>query len=54
MLVYPLEVDGVAGKWKEKGERKRKWVARQAAEMVAEADLANLILDFAADQRRAA
>lgn len=48
VLVYPLEVGGVADKWKEKGERKRKWVApAKAAEMVAEADLATLILNFA-------
>ena len=48
VLVYPLEVDDVADKWKEKGERKRKWVSpAKAAEMVAEADLGKVILAFA-------
>ena len=27
VLVYPLEVDRIADKWKEKGQRKRKWVS---------------------------
>ena len=55
VLVYPLEVDKVADKWKEKRQRARKWVAAaQAAEMVAEADLGRLILQFAADPRRVA
>jgi 8-oxo-dGTP pyrophosphatase MutT (NUDIX family) len=49
VMVYPLEVRGTAGKWKEKGKRKRKWVSpARAAEMVAEPDLAELILSFAA------
>ena len=55
VLVYPLEVDKVADKWKEKRQRARKWVAAaQAAEMVAEAELGRLILQFAADPRRVA
>jgi 8-oxo-dGTP pyrophosphatase MutT (NUDIX family) len=55
VLVYPLEVDKVADKWKEKRQRARKWVAAaEAAERVAEADLASLILQFAADPRRLA
>ena len=42
VLVYPLEVDKVADKWKEKGQRKRKWVSpAKAAEMVAETDSAS-------------
>ena len=45
VLVYPLEVDRVADKWKEKRQRERRWVAaQQAAEMVAEDDLGRLIL----------
>jgi 8-oxo-dGTP pyrophosphatase MutT (NUDIX family) len=53
VMVYPLEVDDVAGKWKEKGERKRKWVsASAAAEKVDETDLGRLILGFAANPRR--
>jgi 8-oxo-dGTP pyrophosphatase MutT (NUDIX family) len=55
VLVYPLEVDDVAEKWKEKGQRKRKWVSpAKAAAMVAEADLAKVILAFAGKPKRAA
>jgi 8-oxo-dGTP pyrophosphatase MutT (NUDIX family) len=55
VLVYPLEVDDVADKWKEKGERKRKWVSpAKAAEMVAESDLGKVILAFAGKPRRVA
>ena len=55
VLVYPLEVDEVADKWKEKRERKRKWVSpAKAAAMVAEADLAKVILAFAGKPKRAA
>ena len=55
VLVYPLEVDDVADKWKEKGQRKRKWVSpAKAAAMVAEADLAKVILAFAGKPKRAA
>jgi 8-oxo-dGTP pyrophosphatase MutT (NUDIX family) len=55
VMVYPLEVAGVAGKWKEKGERRRKWMsAAKAAGLVAEADLGKLILDFAAATKQAA
>jgi 8-oxo-dGTP pyrophosphatase MutT (NUDIX family) len=53
VMVYPLEVAQVAGKWKEKGERRRKWFSpAKAAEAVAEPELAELILAFAG--RRAA
>jgi 8-oxo-dGTP pyrophosphatase MutT (NUDIX family) len=55
VLVYALEVNGTAGKWKEKGERKRKWMSpAKAAEMVAEPDLATLILEFANGSSRRA
>jgi 8-oxo-dGTP pyrophosphatase MutT (NUDIX family) len=55
VMVYPLEVDGVAGKWKEKGERRRKWMEpARAAASVAEADLGKLILAFADNARKAA
>jgi 8-oxo-dGTP pyrophosphatase MutT (NUDIX family) len=55
VLVYPLQVDRVADKWKEKRQRERRWVAaQQAAKMVAEDDLGRLILQFAADPRRVA
>ena len=55
VMVYPLEVDDVADKWKEKGQRKRKWVSpAKAAQMVAEADLGKVILAFAGKPRRVA
>ena len=55
VMVYPLEVADVADKWKEKGERRRKWVSpAKAAEMVAEADLGKVILAFAGRPRRTA
>lgn len=47
--VFPLKVETVAKKWPEKNKRKRQWVSPgQAAAMVAEADLAELIAGFAA------
>ena len=53
VLVYPLEVDKVADKWKEKRERKRKWVSpAEAARMLNEPDLCKLISAFGADPRR--
>jgi hypothetical protein len=51
--VYPLEVDKVAGKWKEKRERKRKWVSPAvAARMLNEPDLCRLISAFGANPRK--
>lgn len=48
VLVYALEVTGVADKWKEKGQRKRKWVSPDdAAAMVSLPDLGRLIAAFA-------
>jgi 8-oxo-dGTP pyrophosphatase MutT (NUDIX family) len=50
VLVYPLEVDKVADKWKEKRERKRKWVSPAvAARMLNEPDLCKLISAFGAN-----
>ncbi len=50
VLVYPLEVDMVADNWKEKRERKRKWVSPAvAARMLAEPDLRKLIAAFGAN-----
>ncbi len=52
VLVYPLEVDAVADKWKERRQRKRKWVTpQQAARMLNEPDLCRLISGFCADPR---
>ena len=55
VLVYPLEVDQVAEKWKEKRERKRKWVSpAEAARMINEPDLCKLISAFCANPRKSA
>jgi 8-oxo-dGTP pyrophosphatase MutT (NUDIX family) len=51
--VFPLEVTEVASKWREKGQRKRKWVMpREATRMVNEPDLVKLIARFSADPAR--
>lgn len=51
VLVYPLEVDKVADKWKEKNQRTRKWVtAAEAIRMVHEPDLCSLISAFCANR----
>ena len=53
VLVFPLEVDNVADKWREKGQRKRKWVSPvEAARMLNEPDLCKLIVAFGGDPRR--
>jgi 8-oxo-dGTP pyrophosphatase MutT (NUDIX family) len=47
VLVYPLEVGRVADRWKEKGQRDRKWVSPDdAAGMVAEPGLSALLAGF--------
>jgi len=51
--VFPLEVKEIASKWREKGQRKRKWVKpREATRMVNEPDLVKLIARFSADPSR--
>lgn len=53
VLVYPLEVDQVATKWKEHKVRSRKWVSpEEAAALVDEPDLRVLITEFCASPRR--
>jgi len=53
VLVYPLEVDRIADKWKEKRQRIRKWVSpTEAARMVNEPDLCKLISAFGSDPRK--
>ncbi|MER9752711.1 NUDIX hydrolase [Mesorhizobium sp. M0166] len=53
VLVFPLEVDKVADRWKEKRARTRKWVsATEAVRMVHEPDLRQIIAHFCADPRR--
>jgi 8-oxo-dGTP pyrophosphatase MutT (NUDIX family) len=51
--VYPLEVDGVASKWRERRQRKRQWMTpEEAAASVHEPDLAQLIAAFAVNPRQ--
>lgn len=53
VLVFPLQVDDVADRWKERHARTRKWVpAGDAAGMVQEPDLAQIIDHFNADPGR--
>lgn len=50
VLVYPLEVGRVAERWKEKGQRNRKWVSPDAAStMVQEPGLSTLLASFCRD-----
>ncbi|MGN6305647.1 MAG: NUDIX hydrolase [Mesorhizobium sp.] len=50
VLVFPLKVDAMADKWKERHERERRWVdAPEAAGMVKEPDLGRIIARFSAD-----
>ncbi|MER9343178.1 NUDIX hydrolase [Mesorhizobium sp. M0601] len=53
VLVFPLQVDKVADRWKEKRARTRKWVsAAEAVRMVNEPDLSQIIAHFCADPHR--
>jgi 8-oxo-dGTP pyrophosphatase MutT (NUDIX family) len=53
VLVFPLEVDKIAGKWKERRHRKRRWVRPEdAARMLNEPDLCELIQAFGTNPRR--
>jgi len=55
VLIYALEVKKVADKWKERGERTRRWVSPAlAAEMVAEPELGEVIATFDAPAAEAA
>jgi 8-oxo-dGTP pyrophosphatase MutT (NUDIX family) len=48
VMVYPMEVGASAGKWKEKGKRRRKWLSPdKAAKRVVETELGDLIREFA-------
>lgn len=50
VLVFPLRVEKVADRWKEKRSRIRKWVSpAEAARMVNEPDLGQIIAYFCAD-----
>lgn len=47
VLLYPMLVKSLAKKFPESGERRRRWVSRKkAAKLVAEDDLARLIVNF--------
>ncbi len=47
VLVYPLEVDKLARRYPETGQRDRKWLRpKKAAKRIAHPDLANLVLRF--------
>lgn len=51
--VFPLQVESVADKWPERKHRTRRWFAPQeAAALVEEADLAELIASFAGNPRQ--
>lgn len=53
--VFPLRVQNIAGKWPEKGKRKRQWVSpRDAAALVEEEDLRDVIRAFADNPRKSA
>lgn len=53
VLVFPLEVDRVAEKWKERRQRRRKWVTHvEATRMLNEPDLCRLIAAFGANPRK--
>ena len=52
VMVFPLEVEALASRWPERKERTRQWFpAMEAATLVRESDLADLIRRFAADPR---
>jgi 8-oxo-dGTP pyrophosphatase MutT (NUDIX family) len=53
--VFPLKVESVADKWPERKERQRRWfAAEEAARLVDEADLRELIGVFATNPRKSA
>ena len=53
VFVYPLEVDRVADKWPERKKRTRRWCSPQeAASLVAEPDLGELIAGFGVNPRK--
>ncbi|PTE12349.1 NUDIX hydrolase [Mesorhizobium helmanticense] len=52
VLVFPLQVDKIADRWKEKRARTRKWVtSTEAVHMVNEPDLCEIIADFCSNPR---
>jgi 8-oxo-dGTP pyrophosphatase MutT (NUDIX family) len=55
VIVYPLTITKLCDDWKEKGKRERRWFEpEEAASLVDEEDLAELIRRFGLDAARAA
>jgi 8-oxo-dGTP pyrophosphatase MutT (NUDIX family) len=55
VAVFPLEVEKEAAKWPERAKRKRKWLSpEEAARLVKEPDLAELIVGFCDNPRKIA
>lgn len=55
VAVFPLEVEKEAAKWPERAKRTRKWLPpREAARLVNEPDLAELIVEFCDNPRKIA
>ena len=53
VVVYPLCVEKVADRWKEKGERNRQWFSpAEASKLVREPDLGELLAAFGEDFAR--
>ena len=53
VLVFPLKVDRVADRWKEKRARTRKWVSSaEAVSMINEPDLCEIISHFCVDPHK--
>ena len=50
VLVFPMQVERVSDRWKEKRARTRKWVnSAEAVQMINEPDLCQIIAHFCAD-----
>lgn len=55
VAVFPIEVDREAAKWPERKQRKRRWfAARDAARLVDEPDLGEIIVAFCDNPRKIA
>lgn len=53
VLVFPMQVERVSDRWKEKRARTRKWVnATEAVRMINEPDLCQIITNFCADPQK--
>lgn len=55
VTVYPMRVDKLKRRWKERGQRKRCWFSpRKAAKLVAEPELSDLLRGLATKSRESA